>query len=40
MANIGTERRIYEIPEPVSVPDTVPESAPVEQPVEPERVPA
>ncbi len=37
MANIGTERRIYEVPEPAQVPDTVPEQAPA---TEPEEVPA
>lgn len=40
MANIGTEKRVYEIPEPASIPDTVPESIPAGPPVrEPEKVP-
>ena len=39
MANIGKESKIYEIPEPMQMPNTVPESAPVFEP-EPEKVPA
>lgn len=33
MANIGKEKKIYEIPEPAQVPDTVPQDIPVEEPV-------
>jgi len=40
MANIGEETRIYEIPEPVSIPDTVPVEAPAELEPEPVQVPA
>ena len=40
MAQIGEETEIFEIPEPVSVPDYAPnESSPVAVP-EPEKVPA
>jgi hypothetical protein len=37
VAQIGEERKIYQIPEPATVPDTVPVEAPVQ---EPEPVPA
>ena len=40
MAHIGEEKRIYEVPEPVSVPDTVPADAPSVPAQEPEKVPA
>jgi hypothetical protein len=36
MGQIGKETKIYEIPEPVRIPDTVPSEQPVR---EPERVP-